>query len=389
MKKTVLFGAIALLGLSLTACKDDPDYSHVTPPEVQAAPNTLSGLVSDMQGKPVSGATVTLGGLTATTNAEGIYLIDDVKAGNYTISAAANGMVSVEEAYSISESSSTQNLIWNATLAKVNTTEVNVTTTGGGEGNVQSEALENNAEGKVDIKVNVPSNTVPQDTKIMVSPIYTESSAAVTKAASNTMLIGATLSCSNPNLTLSQDVNLTFALDSSLASNVETKKYVNGQWVAVESAEVNGNVVIKAREFTSYGIFLTVNVTERVSTEALVFQNDGLWNNLYGGGEMRVENATFDYKVGTEITSNGTNKLRGLLIEHLSRLYGANVKTVQGSYPLNVILPIGTALQIKGAQRKTEITVSARNTSVNGTSYGTTSVQVSTYNREHDGGGSR
>lgn len=388
MKKFLICGALALIGLSFTACHDDdPDYNDVTPPEVVVAPNTLTGVVTNMQGDAVNGASVKLGTQTATTNSEGIYTFENVAEGTYEISASASGMVAVTAQITVNKSSVTQNLVWNATLAKENTKDVNVTVDGGGEGDVKSEALKNNEEGIVDISISIPKDVVPEDTRISITPIYTANSAVVSRADASTMLIGATLSCSDNNMTLSQDIDLKFVLDQSLANSVETKKYVNGQWVDAPSSIVDGNVVISAREFTSYGIFLSISVSTTETTEALVF-SQAEWNNLYGSQEMNVANASFSYKVGTQVNARAANKLEGLLIEHLARLFGASLKTVQGTYPINVVLPIGTALQIAGAQTKTDITVSGNSRSVTGTSYGDTSVRVTTYNRNHNGGGS-
>lgn len=390
MKKILIYGMLAFLGVSLSACHKhhDPSYDDVTPPEVAVAPNTLSGIVTDMQGNPIAGATVRLGSESATTGENGVYEFGNVTEGTYTLSASAKDMFEATGSLTVAKSATTRHYVWNATLARVNKTSFNVTVAGGGQGQVESDALKGNDEGKVDISVNVPDNVVPEDTEISITPIYTKASASVRSAAEEeTLLIGATLACSNPSLTLSQDIELTFALDSSIASSVTTKKYVNGRWVEAPHSVTDGNVVISTRDFTSYGIFLKVNVSTTLSTEKLVFAQSQ-WDNLYGRNDMNVEEASFSYKIGTQITSKATNKLEGLLIEHLARLFGTTVTEAQGSYPINVTLPVGTALTVEGAQERSDVTVSANSKSVTGTSYGTVNVRVTTYNRNHNGGGS-
>lgn len=390
MKKILIYGMLAFLGVSLSACHKhhDPSYDDVTPPEVAVAPNTLSGIVTDMQGNPIAGATVRLGSESATTGENGVYEFGNVTEGTYTLSASAKDMFEATGSLTVAKSATTRHYVWNATLARVNKTSFNVTVAGGGQGQVESDALKGNDDGKVDISVNVPDNVVPEDTEISITPIYTEASASVRSAAEEeTLLIGATLACSNPSLTLSQDIELTFALDSSIASSVTTKKYVNGRWVEAPHSVTDGNVVISTRDFTSYGIFLKVNVSTTLSTEKLVFAQSQ-WDNLYGRNDMNVEEASFSYKIGTQITSKATNKLEGLLIEHLARLFGTTVTEAQGSYPINVTLPVGTALTVEGAQERSDVTVSANSKSVTGTSYGTVNVRVTTYNRNHNGGGS-
>ena len=101
---------------------------------------------------------------------------------------------------------------------------------------------------------------------------------------------------------------------------------------------------------------------------------------------MSVGNASYTYKVGTEINTSGTSVLTALLIEKLAQRFGATVSTVTGSYPINVSLPVGTMLSISGVQNKANVSASAKGKSVGGTHYGTVTVTVATANRQHTGG---
>lgn len=78
--------------------------------------------------------------------------------------------------------------------------------------------------------------------------------------------------------------------------------------------------------------------------------------------------------------------MTALLVEKLAQRFGATVSTLSGSYPLNVTLPVGTALTVSGTQSKQSVSVSAMGKSVSGTHYGTVTVVASTYNRQHNGG---
>lgn len=83
---------VAGLAMGMAGCSDDdPDYDNVTPPQVAVAANTLTGVITDLSGEPLSGAIVTLGSVTASSNESGVYLFDDVKAGTYAIKAEATG----------------------------------------------------------------------------------------------------------------------------------------------------------------------------------------------------------------------------------------------------------------------------------------------------------
>mgnify|MGYP000787499543 FL=1 len=383
-----------LLGVALTtgfvSCSDDdPDYSNVTPPTVEIAPNTISGVISSINGNPISGATVSLDNTTVTTDANGVYLFSEVAAGSHSISAAANGKISRNGTVVVESSSQTQNVIWNTSLPEDRSTEINVTVNEGGEGTVSAESLENNEKAQVQITASVPEDVVSSDTKIEITPIYAENEAnvvrtkAISRADGGTLLVGASISC-GANVTLSKAINLGFEIDESMTANVETKKYENGAWQSVDSRVEGGKVIISATEFTSYGLFLNVGVSVSKGSESISFAQNK-WDNLYGSNDMQVGNVSYTYKVGTEITSRGTTVLEALLIEHLARLYGATVKNVEGSYPVNVTLPIGTILQMVGTQERNNVTVRVSGTSVSGTNYGSVTVSAVTANRNHTG----
>lgn len=208
---------------------------------------------------------------------------------------------------------------------------------------------------------------------------------AATRADESTLLLGASLSCNKAEVSLAKPVELGFNVDDEVAQNVEAMQYKNGQWVAVESHIENGKVIIEATEFTAYGLFLGVSFSASNGSEAISFEQDK-WDNLYGAKDMAVGSANYTYKAGTEITTKATSVLTALLIEKLAQRFGASVSTVNGSYPLNVTLPIGTILTINGTQSKQNVTVSAKGKSVSGTHYGTVSVVVTTSNRKHNGG---
>lgn len=395
MKLSFRVGVYMLLCVALAtgfvSCSDDdPDYSNVTPPTVEIAPNTVSGVISSISGSPISGATVTLDNATATTDANGVYQFSGITAGSHSISASANGRISQNGTVVVESSSQTQNVIWNASLPEDRSTEINVTVNEGGEGTVSAESLENNDKAQVVITATIPEDVVSTDTQIEITPIYAEDDAvtvlgrSVSRAGDDeTLLIGASLSC-GASVTLSKAIDLSFELDESMTASIETKKYENGTWQPVDSRIEGGKVIISATEFTSYGLFLNIGVSVSRGSESISFSQDK-WDNLYGSNDMQVGNVSYTYKAGTEITSRGTTVLEALLIEHLARLYGATVRNVEGTYPVNVTLPIGTILQMVGSQEKNNVTVRVSGTSVSGTNYGAVTVSAVTANRNHTG----
>ena len=87
---------IAGLTMGVAGCSDDdPDYDNVTPPVVEVASNTLTGVITSLSGEGISGAKVSLGeGNSATTDANGVYLFKDVKAGTLPTESGAEGKLS-------------------------------------------------------------------------------------------------------------------------------------------------------------------------------------------------------------------------------------------------------------------------------------------------------
>ncbi len=379
---------IAGLTMGVAGCSDDdPDYDNVTPPVVEVASNTLTGVITSLSGEGISGAKVSLGAdNSATTDANGVYLFKDVKAGTYQLKAEAEGKLSHTGTLTVADVKKAQNLVWNAALASDVKKEVGVSADAPSEGKVETETLKGNEEAKVEMKVEVAAGTVDTDVKVIISPLYREED-VVTRAAGETMLVGAALSCDKEGVSLKKAIELSFELDTELAGKVEVKQYKNGEWVKADSRVEDSHVVVAASEFASYGLFLGVEFSEKKSTEAVEFEQSK-WDNLYGSKDMSVGEAAYTYKAGTEISTEGTvSKLTALLIEELAQRFGATATTLNGSYPINVTLPVGTMLEISGVQEEWGVSASALGKSASGTCHGNVVIEVATSNRQHTGGG--
>ena len=383
---------IAGLTMGVAGCSDDdPDYDNVTPPVVEVASNTLTGVITSLNGEGISGAKASLGeGNSATTDANGVYLFKDVKAGTYQLKAEAEGKLSHTGTLTVADVKKTQNLVWNAALASDVKKEVSVSADAPSEGKVETETLKGNEEAKVEVKAEIAAGAVDTDAdvKVIISPLYKEEDvvARAARATDETMLVGAVLSCNKEGASLKKAIELGFELDSELAGKVEAKQYKNGEWVKVNSRIEDGRVIIAASEFASYGLFLGVEFSEKKSTEVVAFEQSK-WDNLYGSKDMSVGEAAYIYKTGTEISTEGTSKLTALLVEKLAQRFGATAVTVSGSYPINVTLPVGTMLEISGVQEEWSVSASALGKSASGTRHGNVSIEVATSNREHTGGG--
>lgn len=386
---------IAGLTMGVAGCSDDdPDYDNVTPPVVEVASNTLTGVITSLNGEGISGAKVSLGeGNSATTDANGVYLFKDVKAGTYQLKAEAEGKLSQTGTLTVADVKKSQNLVWNAALASDVKKEVSVSADAPSEGKVETETLKGNEEAKVEVKAEIAAGAVEADeageVKVVISPLYKEEDvvARAARATDETMLVGAVLSCNKEGVSLKKAIELSFELDTELAGKVEVKQYKNGEWVKADSRVEDSHVIVAASEFASYGLFLDVEFSEKKSTKAVEFEQSK-WDNLYGSKDMSVGEAAYTYKAGTEISTEGNaDKLTALLIEELAQRFGATATTLNGSYPINVTLPVGTMLEISGVQEEWGVSASALGKSASGTRHGNVSIEVATSNREHTGGG--
>lgn len=388
MKQFVKLGMFAFLSVALTTnlagCSDDdPDYSSVTPPTV-AVSHSISGRVTGMDGKGLT-ATVSMNGTSVQTDADGVFLFEKVDAGSYTLKAEADGKQTKEETVTVSTNGNGANVVWNVVLPNAGTT-IEINADGSAEASVTSETIEGNAQGAVTVDVAVAESTLPEGSSIVITPIYTmEEATGLSRATEEVMLIGTNVESANADATLEQPITLTYDVDPEMAEAVKAQKYENGKWIDAEYTVENGQVTVVADQFTSYSLTLNADVTSSSNTVALDFGQNS-WDNLYGSGDMSVSSASFSYHIGMEITSSGTDRITAYLIEILARMAGVSTATATGNYPLDVTLPIGTALQISGTQQVTTLTVSALGHSASGKQYGNFAISAQTYNREHNGG---
>lgn len=391
MKKFMNFGVLTLLGMALTfgmtSCSDDdPDYSNVTPPTVELAKANISGMVTTIGGKPIEGARVSalMGSdmLTAMTDANGEYKLEGVKNGTYTMQAIADGKQTMSGSVTVADG---ETAAWNTRLSNEATT-VSVSQTEETSVEVVTETLENNEEAQVTTVTVIPAAAVEEGEEIIVTPVYSTDYVA-TKAATTKdfMLMGINISCSNPNAVLKAPIKLTFDLTDDVIAQIKPMKEVNGSWVEAEVTEEGEKVVFTVDAFTTYSLFINATLNQNASTEAISFAQ-AEYDNLYGASEMSVGTATYTYKMGSEIGQH-SNLLGAYLAEILAQqMAGSTVKTANGSYEINVTLPIGTALTLSGKQAVETTSIAAGSTTVSGKSYGKVSVTANTYNRQHNGG---
>lgn len=404
MNKTIKFSALSLIlaaaAVSISSCSDHEHMIDTPTPPTIAAVNNISGSVAAVDGTGIEGATVKLTGKkneTVTTDANGYFIFPDVAVGDYSLEATAAGKLSKSTDIEVKQAASGYNAVWNVMLASeetVKTVEVtNVATPA--EGETTSEALKGNENAEIDVEVDVPANSLSAPATITVAPVYTEDEAegAVAKSRAfedETMLIGATIKCSDNNVTLNKPIDLTFNVDPTTTENITAYKYnkTADKWEEITATKDKntGKVVVPANEFTSYGIFSPIKFTVNTTKQTLVFDQSS-WDNRDGARPVQIGNATYNYGVGTQINSTGTTVFTALLIESLARHYGANYFTTKGSFPINASLPVGTWLTISGTQEINKVTATVTKYSVSGTQYGDVAIEVKTGKTDNHNGG--
>ena len=365
--------------LGTTVCgDDDPDYSDVTPPEVSSVPSTIGGIVSEKSGDVIAGAKVILTDSNARTKStqtdtNGVYLFEDVQPGTYTVTVEAEGKVSEESTVTVEASEYMQRYIWNIALASDAVQQITVSNTETTTASFTTETLKGNEVAAVDVTAVVPANAVAgveegQEVLINIRPVYSIAAAQrlASRATAETMLTGSEVSCNVEGATLREAVELRLSVGERLASGAEVRKYKNGEWTTASWTTDGNDFVIKADEFATYGVFMSISYTL---------------------SDMTIASASYSFKGGTEVTTTASDKLTGLLVEKLAQLYAAASTTVTRSYPLNVTLPIGTKLEISGTQAVTTASISGLGKSATITHYGDVKINVQTSNRTHTGGG--
>lgn len=394
MKKLFLYGACMLLAAGAVSCHgDDPMIKGEKAPVVKPAEKSVSGVVTDANGNPISGATVKMGDQTTTTDNNGEYTFNDVKSGSHTITVSKNGYdTQSRDIVMPDDSDSSSSVTSSFTLTRTIRATVNYSRnmTSPASDAVTSSHIVSNNEGSVKITMTVDEGTVDEDVEIYVTPIYTSRSADIldTKSSFEEMLIGATLSSSKP-VTLKKPVSIRFELDNSVTGVITSKELSNGNWSAsgLDANVENNDIVIKTTHFTSFGLFATIDLTETKSRKAIQLSND-IWNNCDGNKVINTGSVNYTYMSGTQISTTATNKMQGLLIEYIARNWGATASTLNGVWALNTDVNPGYAIQIWGNQDVWSLSATCNSRKVTAVRYGDVILSQRVWNRDHNGGGS-
>lgn len=387
----MLLGGLLVLGLP--GCGDDddpinndPSYEDVVPPTVTISQHGISGMVAAISGDPISGATVTanVGGksYTATTGADGSYSIAEVAStGKVELTATAEGKQDGAATVEIPSDGKAHQVSANFVLTNV----AQVVAFTGEEQKIEVEVEKSSAvaaEDAVEIALDVPEDAA--EGEIEITPIYAGVDNSGLRAAQRMVLSGLSLARKSDNAKIKKAIPVRINVGKEIAagSKVIADKGAGAMEIAFQ---VEGDeVMFDVDDFGSYSIVADVEISTSSSSEKISVS--GNFDNLNGASDLTVAAISYTYKVGGQLDAP-KGKAGAMLHSILTGMAnGSNVKEMTGSYPLNLVLPIGTAASVSGSQSVTKITVSGFGTSMSATQYGGVSISISTYNRQHTGG---
>lgn len=380
----MLLGGMLVFGLPSCGDDDDPNYNNVTPPTVTIATHGISGMVTAISGDPISGATITATAagksFTAQTGADGSYTIGDVNAtGKIELTAAADGKQAGAATVEIPSDGKAHQAAANFVLANV-AQEVVFT------GEAQEVAVEIEkpnvvaAEDAVTMSLSIPAGAAKG--KVTIAPIYPGADNSGLRAAQQMTVGGLAMAQAKDNGLV--DFNEAIGVSVDLGAEVASAcKVMNGDKEV--ASKVNGGILLfDVTGFGIYRIVFPIDISTKTSTEKISVS--GNFDNLYGAANLTVDAVNYTYKVGGKIDAP-KGKSAAFAYSILSGIVNVStVKEMTGSYPLNLVLPIGTAASVSGAQAVETTTVSYYGSSLSATKYGAVALSISTYNRQHTGG---
>lgn len=387
--------------LACVSCTEhDPSYDNVVCPEINVEKSVIMGTVTNLQGGILAGAVVDVNGKEISTDDDGMYRIEITEAGTYELSASYPDKITKNSTVEVPDVKVTHTFVQNFALPEYRTIVLQT-----GENVEQTETiLDNEAEGTMTVTATVviEETALPEDEYLTLTPVYskqegediaTSHTKAATSRVENKMLIGATISCSDPSITeLPVPAKMSFDAVKEVQEVTKLMMYdiQNSVWVEIPYESSDNEMVFEVKYLTAYGIFGDVKVTEQEEARPITdFKPQAVWDNYYGKDVMHVGAVTYTTRMGQILDrTQGVDQLRALLLEKLAQDCGlSDPKEVTATYNVNTDLPVGTSLELTGSQNYISVIYEMNGKSVHADIWGTSTVSGKTFNRVHTGGG--
>ena len=376
----LLMLSVATGAFTIQSCSDDDEPAAPWIPETVKP--ILTGVVSTNDGVALTGATVSVGGKTATTDANGSYTITDLTAGTAEVKISMGAEYSEKIGNVKLEDDAIAT--FNAVLIKANT------------------------ETEVETNVADPTGTTSET----VDPVYTTETPNVTDdatAATQTLSVVVenkeeVLDDPDDDLILSSSIDVLVASTKASVGSGITSMTLNTKSgkapkkevkVAVKSEAKPSKIIHAGKEVTNFeqsGDYYFFNTKELgttkfyydiSSTSVKTSSNPLSFSQSVISGPVSSTNVSYSYHVGSSMTS--TTSLLGQFVTLISGI--STVQTNTGEVSISNV-PAGVSAQISGYQYVTTTSFSyssVASISVSTTTYGAVAILRSD-SRQHTGG---
>lgn len=405
MKKLAKFVWLLAGLLVLGACsKHDGTLDDVTPPDVIINKALITGIVTDFPGHPLVNATVTSGSVTVNTDSRGVYQMEVTlgEADYVTLTASYPLKKSKTARLSLSTGRGTGKLFifqQNFRLPEDRYVIFGVDTTSNpyhSEALITNETLDSNSIAQVVNKATIYPEFLTGSEQFKMSVDYEDGESNDYSKATERMFYSVLVEEISGTGLPHIEYDLEISLNEASQEHVQLMQYdANAKgWVLVPSSciihHAASAIITRAVVGVIYGLFGNVSIEQPVNNTAIPCNPDAV-DNLYGSGPVQVPYTTFSYWTGVNIVTaqanNRNDQLAGLLLERMVCDYGLLHYVQDCQFPLNLTLPIGTGCQIRAWQGLYKMKYQITYHYAKGDVYGLTGVEVTTYNRQHTGGG--
>lgn len=396
MKRLLSMMAAAAAVLLTGACSPhDPEYP--TPPKLDIASVRLEGVVTDRNGNPIPNAVITVPGVGVfITDEEGFYTTESLLPNKdmiYPVVASADGMYSRPAEVRVEKTDKDVILFQNFVLYRVSPIvpfERNPIT-GEIEGLVLTDYIIHNNNAEVEVFGRVVD--CPPGCAFTLQLFYdvTEFPWEQAKMTKAPYVEEEMFFCYHFAQTAGPTTPATFAIsiNEEVQGQTSIRRYDEDAdlWEDVRYRSTPDTAYLEQVLPGYYGVFCDVTKDILTSVEPLEVEPDTL-DNLYGSRDRLLTSIVYSYTSGVEIsTYQGVDQLKALLLEELAYDYGLNGVTRIRTIPVDVTVPVGTAIILSASQTEDDITYTRHGKSVHGYIYDAVNMRYVSFNRRHTGGG--